>query len=86
MQSNLNEPVAKKQGWWARLVADFREVWPTVLAGFIGCSFFAGISGFLSFAAFKGGYQSYGYAYLGTALFIAFALPVTLFWMERYKG
>ena len=85
-QENLNEPVGKNRGWWAELVADFREVWPTVLAGFVVCSFIAGFAGFFSFASFKGGYQSYGFAYLGTALFIAFVLPATLFWMERQKG
>ena len=71
---------------WAGIVADFRVLWTFVTAGFVvGCAI-GGISGAMSLAAFSGGYYSYGFAYLGTALFIAFGIPVGLFLIQRQKG
>lgn len=76
----------RKLGGWANIVADFRELWTIVTAGFVAGCAIAGISGAMSHAAFSGGHQSYGFAYLGTALFIAFGLPAALFLMQRRKG
>ena len=85
-KDNLDDNDTKRHGQRAGLVTDFREVWTTVLMGFVGCCAIAGIAGALSFAAFRDGYQSYGFTYLITALFIAFGFPTMLFFMQRRKG
>lgn len=84
-QDQLSETSSKKQGAWASLASDFRQLWTTITLGFLGGAVIGALSGWLSHAAFSGGYQAYGFAYLGTALFIALGVPAALFVLQRRK-
>ena len=83
---NMAKTCPEKEGRWARFVSDFREVWTTVVPGFLAGCGIAGASGVMAHAAFSGGHLTYGIAYVLTGIFILLSLPAALFFVQTRKG